>query len=110
MRIGLKVCILGKAYLAPIQPILVAQVTILGANIYFGDEQIKCNAHCGIRLALHSYLFSLWQTYPKQQIEDEYGVLDTLIDVSIFLVVLQSRVYTPVRHFEDLIALFEPKT
>jgi hypothetical protein len=38
---GLKVCILGKACLAPIQPILVAQVTILGANIYFGDEQIK---------------------------------------------------------------------
>jgi hypothetical protein len=38
---GLKVCILGKACLAPIQPILVAQVTTLGANIYFGDEQIN---------------------------------------------------------------------
>jgi hypothetical protein len=38
---GLKVCILGKACLAPIHPILVAQVTILGANIYFGDEQIN---------------------------------------------------------------------
>jgi hypothetical protein len=38
---GSKVCILGKACLAPIQPILVAQVTILGANIYFGDEQIN---------------------------------------------------------------------
>jgi hypothetical protein len=40
-RAGLKVCILGKACLAPIQPILIAQVTILGANIYFGDEQIN---------------------------------------------------------------------
>jgi hypothetical protein len=38
---GLKVCIWGKACLAPIQPILVAQATILGANIYFGDEQIN---------------------------------------------------------------------
>jgi hypothetical protein len=41
VQAGLKVCILGKACLAPIQPILVAQVTILGANIYFGVEQIN---------------------------------------------------------------------
>jgi hypothetical protein len=45
METGLKVCILGKACLAPIQPILVAQVTILGANIYFGDEQIAPRKH-----------------------------------------------------------------
>jgi hypothetical protein len=38
---GSKFAFWGKACLAPIQPILVAQVTILGANIYFGDEQIN---------------------------------------------------------------------
>jgi hypothetical protein len=41
LNAGLKVCVLGKVCLAPIQPILVAQVTILGANINFGDEQIN---------------------------------------------------------------------
>lgn len=48
-------------------------------------------------------------THPKQQIKDKHGVFHAQIDVRVILIILESRIYATLWHFDNFNAVLTAK-